>query len=436
MTQAVEPRTQAALDEAASKGLGDKLGDASWLASLRARGAATATQQAMPTPYERPWKYMDISEMSLDAYAPIVGPETNEEPDALRKRYTVPADAPAAVIFENSTPVLLEQEKRLLVPFTAADEAEQKLLEARVGSAIHPDRNKLVALHYGFMAGGLLVNVPAGFEDTKPIRITRSYKEEGQLATPHTLIVTGANSHVRIVEDYRSTDDDMVAIPAVEILPGPDSRVEYTSLHRWGKQTRVFKQQQTITDRGSEVLAVTMATGAKDLKYHIETALEGRGSASDVLGLTVGHDAQQHDFYTLQDHIGEDTRSDLMIKSALDDQSRAVYYGVTRVGLGARRSDANQENRNLLLSKQAKADSDPVLEILTNDVLRCSHGATAGPVNEEQLYYLETRGIDRASAEDLLVWGFLSQVLDRVPDEALREEIAESLRASLEKEGA
>jgi Fe-S cluster assembly scaffold protein SufB len=120
-----------------------------------------------------------------------------------------------------------------------------------------------------------------------------------------------------------------------------------------------------------------------------------------------------------------------MFKSALKDHARSVYYGMTRVGLGARNADANQENRNLLLSDTAKADSDPVLEILTSDVIRVSHGATAGPVDQEQLYYMQTRGIPYDVAESMLVRAFLGQVLDRVPDEALRDELGQVLEAKL-----
>lgn len=435
MTQAVdEARTDEPLGPAASEAFGKQQGDAPWLTSLRADAATTAVTLPLPAPAERPWKYLDITGLSLGEYAPKAGAVSKDEPAQIRERYGLSSDAPAAVVFEDSTPVLLEQDQRLVAPFGDANAEEQALLERVVGSAIAPDRSKLSALHYAFLAGGLLVNIPANFESKTAIRIERNFSVANQLAAPHTVIVTGANAHVRIVEDFRSADVDMVALPAVEILPGPDARVEYTSLHRWGEQTRVFKEQRGITQRNSEILGVTVVTGAKVLKQHIETALEGRGSGSDILGLTVGNGTQHHNFYTLQDHIGEDTRSDLLIKSALEGESRAVYYGVTRVGLEARRSDANQENRNLLLSKQAKADSDPVLEILTNDVIQCSHGATAGPVNEEQLYYLETRGLSRAAAEDLLVWGFLAQVLDRVPDEALREEIAETLQARLKED--
>ncbi len=434
MTQAVDdPKTQDAPGEAASAALGERLGDSAWLAELRARAAAAAPGLPIPAPSERPWKYLDITGLSLGAYQPVIGDGTGEGAAAVRERYGFAADAPAVAAFEDSANVLLEQQQRLVVPFGDANEQEQELLAKYVGQAIPHDRNKLTAMHYAFTAGSVLVNVPANFEDQNPIRISRTYSAANQLAAPHTVIVTGANSHVRIVDDFRSSDEEMVALPAVEIFPGPDARVEYTSLHRWGRQTQVFKEQRAVTDRNSEVLSVTLATGAKVLKHHITGSLEGRGSGSTVLGLTVGNGTQHHNFYTLQDHIAEDTHSDLLIKSALEGKSRAVYYGVTRVGLEGRRADANQEHRNLLLSKQAKADSDPVLEILTNDVIQCSHGATAGPVDEDQLYYLQTRGIDRAHAEDLLVWAFLGQVLDRVPDENLREEIAESLRQRLKE---
>ena len=159
-----------------------------------------------------------------------------------------------------------------------------------------------------------------------------------------------------------------------------------------------------------------MVLGGEVVKAHLESTLQARGTASELLGRGYGTGKSHGDFYTLQDHIGPDTRSDLLYKSALRTQSRAVYYGSTRVGLGAKNADANQENRNLLLSKTARADSDPVLEILTSDVIRASHGATAGPVDQEQLYYMQARGIRHRDAEAMLVRAFLEAVLGRVPE--------------------
>jgi Fe-S cluster assembly protein SufD len=263
------------------------------------------------------------------------------------------------------------------------------------------------------------------------VRIDRALVDGGQLAAPHTLIVTGANSRVNVIEDFRSSDEDIAVIPVVEIVPGPGSVVRYTVLHQWGSATRVFSEQRTLTERDSAVVSLSLVTGGAVLKSHIESSLVGRGSSSELFGLGVGDGRQHVDFYTLQDHIGPDTRSDLLFKSALKGHARSVYYGLTRVGLGAKNADANQEDRNLLLSPTAKADSDPVLEILTNDVIRVSHGATAGPVDEEQLFYLQTRGLTHQAAEALLVRGFLNQVLDRVPDEALREELTIAIEARL-----
>ena len=160
------------------------------------------------------------------------------------------------------------------------------------------------------------------------------------------------------------------------------------------------------------------------MKQTLEGILEGEGSQARIRGVALGDGDQHFDFVTLQDHVGPKTQSDVQIKTALAGASRSIYYGVTRVeetGLGA---SAEQANRNLLLSAHAKADSDPVLEILTNDVIRCGHGATVGPVDQEAFFYLQSRGLDRRQALKLLVAGFFNSVVDDIGDEALREEVA------------
>lgn len=432
MTQAVGQPGTGVLDAAASKLAGERFGDSPEVASLRSHAAALAETMAMPTPRERKWKYLDISGESFAAYSPLVAASEDSD-EAIVSRLAGDVQASALYVADNGRAVAYDEgEGRIVAPLSGLTENEKGIVAKHLGKALPPENGKLVALHYAALNGGVLINVPANMEVDLPVRIVNNWHGNTALGSSHTLIVTGANSRVRVIEDHRSTDEDILALPIVEIFLGDASRVEYTSLHRWGAASRVFTEQRTITRQQSEVVTLTLLTGGQIVKQHVEASMEGRGSSSEVFGLGIGAGKQHHDVYTVQDHIGPDTRSDLLVKSALEDESRAVYYGMTRVGLQARRSDANQENRNLLLSKRAKADSDPVLEILTNDVLRCAHGATAGPVDEEQLYYLQTRGIGREAATDLLVWAFLSQVLDRVPDEALREELALALRAKLE----
>lgn len=420
------------LDIAASRALGARLEDGPSMASLRAAAARTAAEKEMPRPVERPWKYLDVTNLSLDGYRP--GLDADHGAEAAMRARIAGGEESALILQQNSETVAIEiapGHDVQVVDFASADDSQQSTITARLAAGVPAARSKLTALHYAFLRGGLLIDVPSNVELAKPVRIVRSAVEGRQLVTPHTLIVTGANSRVTVIEEHWSSDEDIVALPVTEIFPGPGAEVRYTVLHRWGAATRVFAEQRTITERGASVVSLGLVTGGAVVKSHIESSLTGRGSSSELLGLCVG-DARQHvDFHTVQDHIAADTRSDLLFKSALKDHSRSVYYGLTRVGLEARNADANQENRNLLLSKTAKADSDPVLEILTNNVIRASHGATAGPVDEEQLYYLQTRGLSHAQAEALLVRGFLNQVLDRVPDTALRAELEVALEAKL-----
>ena len=432
MTSAVESAAPAGnLSAEASRTLGAGLGDSPRLAALRQEAAELAARMAMPTRVERPWKYLDVERLNLGGYRAALG-ATAFEAD-IRARHGLAGDA-ALTLQHNGATIATEARADgvTVTDFASAGASQRSLIDKHLATAVPAGRSKFTALHYAFLRGGILVDVPANVEAAGNIRIVRVLEDDNQLATPHTLIVTGANSRVSVIEDYRSNDGDIVVLPVVEIVPGPGSEVRYTALHRWGSHTRVFAEQRTTTERDSAVISLALVTGGQVVKGHVESSLAGRGSSSELYGLFLGDDRQHIDFYTTQDHIGADTRSDLLFKSALKGESRAVYYGLTRVCLGARNADANQENRNLLLSRQAKAESDPVLEILTNDVIRVSHGATAGPVDEEQLYYLQTRGIARPAAEALLVRAFLGQVLDRVPDEALRDELAAVLEARIE----
>ncbi|HEY4668166.1 MAG TPA: Fe-S cluster assembly protein SufD [Tepidiformaceae bacterium] len=437
MSSAIENTSASGLLSAAlSRALGERLEEPEWLAEIRARGAAVAAALPAPIPSaERPWKYYDPSDLRLDSYTPGVGATQRGTADEIRGRYGIDGEYAAVLVQQNSETVAnWGENEAAVVDFRSADEKQLEVIRKHYGTVVPVDRNKFTGMHYGFQRGAVLVDVPANAEIRRPIRIVRNFEQGGQFAAPHTLVVTGENSRVSIIEDFRSSEEDILVVPAVELVPGPGSEIRHTTLHRWGSETTVLSEQRTVTERDSAIISLSLATGGKVVKSHLESSLVGRGSSSELFGLFLGDEGEHINFFTLQDHIGPDTRSDLLFKAALKGQARAVYYGLTRVGLGAKNADANQVNRNLLLSKTARADSDPVLEILTNDVIRVSHGATAGPVDEEQLYYLQTRGIPHAEAEALLVRAFLGQVLDRIPDDALREELTNALEAKLERE--
>ncbi len=416
-----------ALTPAASRALGEALGDGATVAALRARGAAALAHAAMPSPArDRPWKYVDAASLDLSRLAPPSAPREAPAGDPLAPGSLLLRDGGATG--RGPTPAGLT-----LAPF--GDAGEEAL--ARLGEALAPDGgDRLRALHYAFLRGGVAAIAAAGAEIAAPARITREFTADGTLAAPHTLIVAGANSRLTVIEEYRSDEGELAVLPAVEILAGPGAAVRYAALHRWGSGTRAFAGQRALTERDAAVVSLSLVTGGRLVKGAIASSLTGRGSSSELYGLAVGGGDGHIDFDTLQDHVAEDTRSDLLFKSALGGRSRAVYYGVTRVGLGARRADAHQENRNLLLSRASRADSDPVLEILTNDVSRVSHGATAGPVDQEELFYIQSRGLTREGAVSLLVRGFLGEALDRGAPEGTREELGALVDARLRELGA
>ena len=376
---------------AASQGSGQ--GEPAWLATLRANAANLASQLDWPSSRaERPWKYYDISGIGLT-------PET-----ALAKTTSEVSGVDGG--------------------------ASAGALEPVTGTIVAPATDRLTALHYAFLQDGVQVNVPANAEPGV-IRLKRNVTGGG-LTAPHTVIVTGANSRVTIVEEFTSDDAELVALPVVEVLPGASAEVRYYAIHNWGAKTKTFMHQRFAgTNRDATFQNLQLVLGGEVVKGHLESSLIERGSSSELLGVGYGIGSEHADFYTLQDHIGPDTKSDLVYKSALTDHAQAVYYGLTRVGLSAKNADAAQENRNLLLSKTAKADSDPVLEILTADIIRASHGATAGPVEQEQLFYLQARGIPHKEAESMLVRAFLEEVFGRVQDEALRQELTDRLEGKL-----
>ena len=402
MTAAVEQR----LDfRAQSAAVGTAWNDSPAIASLRARAASLASELDWPNSRtQRPWKYFDASQLDLTPESPLADVATE----------------------------LSGGDGAVVTRFSRASGAEAETIARFLATSVRPETDRLTALHYAMLREGVLVRVPANVEVSTPVRLIRRINGAG-LSTPHTLIVTGANSRVTVVQEYFSDDNEIVALPAAEIIPGPGSEVRYYCVHRWGPNTRVFANQRFLgSERDARFQNLHMVLGGQVVKGHLESSLQGRGTSSELFGVAYGTGQSHADFYTVQDHIGPDTRSDLLYKSALTERSRSVYYGLTRVGLGAKNADANQSNRNLLLSHEARADSDPVLEILTNDVIRVSHGATAGPVDEEQLYYLQARGIPRPEAEALLVRAFLNEVLARLPDESLREELSLALQEKLE----
>jgi Fe-S cluster assembly protein SufD len=197
-----------------------------------------------------------------------------------------------------------------------------------------------------------------------------------------------------------------------------------------------FKTVRAVLGRDAQFTALAAGIGSKLTKMRIDTEMPQPGAQAQLLGVTFGNGDQHFDYNTLQNHIGNHTISDLQFKSALTDAASLVWYGITRINPTAGGSEANQTSRNMLLSEHAKAAPIPILEIQAYDVSKCSHGATAGPVDENELFYLQSRAIPRKIAEQMLVEGFFADVITRIPSERLRARVMEAVIAKADGQTA
>jgi Fe-S cluster assembly protein SufD len=332
---------------------------------------------------------------------------------------------------------LAEAESRRGVIFCSLDEAVQRypelVRERLMTSCVPVGLDKLTALHAALWSGGAFVYVPRGVEVSLPLQTLVWTSADGLAVFPHLLVLAEPQSRLTLIEEYESPRREGFALSDAvgEFILANDAAVRYVNVQGWDTSTYHFSTQRALLGAGATLRYVTAGLGARLSKQRSEAILDGRGSNSEMLGLFFGERGQKFDAVTLQEHRGEQTKSDLLYKSALKDAAQSVYYGLVHVGREARGTDANQENRNLLLSDRAKADSDPVLEILTSEVVRCSHGATVGPVDEEQLFYLQCRGLGREEAEQLLVEAFFAGVIQRVPVVQVRSTLERAVRQRL-----
>jgi len=312
----------------------------------------------------------------------------------------------------------------------ASDHAD--LLKEHFFTDVPVDEHKFTALHGAFLSDGIIVYVPAGIEIDIPYEVFRDVAGGGS-TFPHTTIVVGDNAKATFVDRFRSESHERPSLcsSVVEVTAGRGATVNYISLQEWGRNVHHFQTQRFTGYRDSTVRSLAVQLGSAFARAQVESVLSGEGSFSEMLGLYFADSNQHFAQRTLQSHAVPNTTSDLLYKGALKETSRSEYSGLIKVAKGAQGTDAYQANRNISLSEEAVARSIPQLEIEANEV-RCTHGATVAPVEEEHIFYLMSRGIDRVTAQKLVVFGFFGDVLDRIRVPELREELAQSIAKKVE----
>jgi Fe-S cluster assembly protein SufD len=376
-----------------------------WLAGQRA--AARERYEALPVPTNRDeaWRYTNLRGFDPDSFDP--------QPSGLSLS---DAELPAGVVFGSLAQLAGER---------------PELVEAHYGTVVPADE-KFAAGNGASWTDGVFLHVAAGVEVEVPLRASVEVPAEGAAVFHRTLVVLERGARATFAEDYASSVPGYVNT-VVELVVGDGARLEYVTTQKHHAGTRQFGTHRATIGRDGEVDWVVLGLGGTRAKSRIESYLADQGANAKVTGAYFLTGSEHADFDTTQEHAAPNTTSDLFFKGVLDDHSRAVWRGVIRVDKGAQKTDAYQENRNLLLSRDAHADSIPGLEIEANDV-RCTHGATIGQIDRLQLFYLMSRGLSREQAERLIVRGFFQPILDRIGSDEVRATLSAELEARMGSE--
>jgi Fe-S cluster assembly protein SufD len=353
-------------------------------ADERAAAAEQASSMPWPTAVEEIWRYSRIGDLDLERFT----------------AGTIETDLAAGDVTEYVT-----TDENTLTSLATIPDFDTPDPFAALNAAFHRP---------------VVIRIPRGRVVEQPIVVDR--RIGGGATFPRLVIDAGENSEVTVVERYSSVDEELLAVPVVHVRAGQAARVKYLAVNDLSHQAWQIGHLQATGDTDSSVTLATVALGGHYARLRTEARIVGRGGSTKQLALYFADGEQMHDFRTIQDHAAPHTTSDLLFKGAVQDASASVYTGLIKIRPDARGTVAFQTNRNLTLGAAAWAESVPNLEIETNDV-RCSHASTVGPIDDEQLFYIESRGVPTPVAERLIVLGFFDEVLSQLPVPALTADL-------------
>jgi Fe-S cluster assembly protein SufD len=372
----------------------------------------------LPTTSEEAWRFTDLAGF---------------DPDSFVVNGAGPVESAASLVVDVPTAGrVLVSEAGIEIEDAPEGITFEPLAEhPRLGELVG-DGEKFAAHNAAEWKHGLLVHVPKGVVLEKPLYVRIVSSSPGGALFWRMLVVAEAESRFSVIEEYSSAAPGLEAYSnaVVELFVEQAAKVEYVSVQNFSRETWHFASHRARVGRDAELDWVTAGLGTKRGKVRIENDLAGEGATSRVTGAYFADGEQHLDYDTFQEHIAPNTTSDFAFKGALRDSASVVWRGMIKVEKDAQRTNAYQENRNLLLSDQAHADSIPGLEIEANDV-RCTHGAPVGQLDRDQLFSLMARGLSRGEAERLIVRGFFTDLLDRIELEPMRVALGEALEARI-----
>lgn len=414
-------------------------GEPHWHIERRLQAFERFTQLPIPTRKQEDWRYTDVSKLRLEDFVPAAwtgdlrGKPPAEMPAFLTENPALYVYHTPGFGFEAHMPTELKAKGVQVRELREVLKNEPERLQRDLGRLAPAPGDKFSVLHTAAWDSGLYIYIPANVVVDETLEIVHWIETPGA-HFPHTLVLAEQSSAIKIVESFFSPEQaSILCVGAIEVIAGANSSIQHTIVERMGRETVYITTTDYEQKRDSRVQSLAVALGGKLARNVLQHLMTEPGSEARPLGLYFGDSNQHLDFRTLQDHQVGRTSSDLLYKGALTDDAASVFSGFIKVHADAQGTDAYQANRNLLLSDGAKAHSIPNLEIGANEV-RCTHGATIGPVMPDELFYLKSRGLSPEEAEALIVMGFFEQVLREIKNSDLRLSIQQLLASKLKGE--
>jgi len=396
------------LEPAAAEVLSRRLGEPAWALEVRRAGLAAWERLPFPTKADEAWRRTDPEVFHPEGRRIVLArPEFEPEREGASEGLT-----------------LLPLEQALADPARTRE---------RFWAGGLPGRDRFSALNAAYRSGGAWVQVARDRVLQAPVHVShRAGQPRGPAAfLPHSVLVGGRHSHSTVVESFQSGGGDLLADSTVEIHLEEGARMQYVMVSRWGETTRALTRLEAHLARDSQLRVLFLGLGGATTKVFMTGDLEGMGSKSEFLGMVFAGGQQHFDVDTQQNHRVPASASDVLFNCALDHRARTVFTGNIFVAPDAQKVDAYQKNRNLLLSGKAHAGSIPKLEILANDV-RCTHGATFTTYDQDQQFYLQSRGLPDADARRLIITGFFQEVIERLEGPVLVDWLAGLMQEKME----
>jgi len=381
-----------------------------WFAQTRQAAQERFVALGLPSDAQEIWRYSRIDDLDLDAYgvAEQPAPGGGVPPEL--------ADLLAVVAAGASGPltVIVVRDGWPTLPDALPEGVTVSLPGSRRWPVVASAEDAFVALNGARGAAPLHLEIGRAASPAATIVVVHWAQRERVSSFPHLLVSLAPQSEARLVEIVASPDIDALVVPVTELDLAAGSRLAYTNLQLLGPRAWQVGMQASRVAADATLTSATVAFGGSYARTRIDAAAVGQGATCRLLAVWFGAGNQMHDLRTVQAHEAPRTTSELVFKGVVANQSHSVYSGVIRVEKGARGTNAMQTNRNLVLDEGAHADSVPNLEIEDNDV-HCSHASAVGPIDDDQRFYLESRGVPTEVADRLIAQGFLDEVLERIP---------------------